>query len=70
MSIISVFLETRVSGGLIPFSTFLLEVFMLSERADIGLALIYIPDSVVLSTAAFASSYPGTSYPGIWAPIP
>ena len=70
MSMISAFFETRVSGGFIPFSTLLLEVFMLSERGDIGWALSYIPGSVVLCTTAFASGDPGTRYPGIWAPIP
>jgi CrcB protein len=45
------FLMTGVLGGYTTFSAFSLEAALLYERGEIGLALVYVLGSVVLSIA-------------------
>lgn len=46
-----VFLMTGILGGYTTFSAFSLDAAMLYERGEIGLALLYVLGSVVLSIA-------------------
>jgi fluoride exporter len=45
------FLMTGVLGGYTTFSAFSLDAMLLYERGEIGLALLYVTGSVVLSIA-------------------
>jgi CrcB protein len=51
---VRLFLATGVLGGFTTFSTFSLEVMLLYERGETGLALLYAVVSVVLSVGALA----------------
>lgn len=46
------FLTTGILGGFTTFSAFSLDVALLNERGEVGMALFYILASVVLSVAA------------------
>jgi fluoride exporter len=50
------FLTTGILGGFTTFSAFSLEAALLYERGRIGLALVYVIGSVVLSIAALAAA--------------
>ncbi len=45
------FLTTGILGGYTTFSTFSLDVALLYERGEIGLALLYVAASVLVSIA-------------------
>jgi CrcB protein len=49
------FLTTGVLGGFTTFSAFSLETMLLYERGDVGLALLYVLLSVVVSVLALAA---------------
>lgn len=48
------FLMTGILGGFTTFSAFSLETFVLYERGEIGLAIIYVAASVVFSVLGLA----------------
>ena len=50
------FLTTGILGGFTTFSAFSLDTALLYERGRIGLALVYVIGSVVLSIAALAAA--------------
>ncbi len=52
-----VFLATGVLGGYTTFSAFSLDAWLLAERGQMVMALIYVAGSVALSIAAFGSGF-------------
>jgi fluoride exporter len=56
--LLRVFLATGVLGGFTTFSAFSLDVAILYERGDLGLAFAYVLGSVTLSVAAL--------FAGLW----
>ena len=57
------FLMTGILGGYTTFSAFSLDAALLYERGEIGLALLYVLGSVVLSIAACSRA---SRWCGIW----
>lgn len=51
------FLATGILGGFTTFSAFSLDALTLWERGEIGLALLYVAASVLLSLAAVAAGF-------------
>lgn len=51
------FLATGILGGFTTFSAFSLDALTLWERGEIGLALLYVAASVILSFAAIAAGF-------------
>lgn len=51
------FIAVGVLGGFTTFSSFALEAFTLAQRGEVGLALLYVGASVLLSLAALALGF-------------
>jgi CrcB protein len=48
-------LGTGLCGGLTTFSTFQLELYLMIDRGDVGLAIAYLATSILLGLLAFAA---------------